>query len=656
MIPTLFGDIKQLRVSKDDFLVKHCNGRDAISHMKSHQLEPQLENRHHASLLGRRFVATETEEGEKPSPFPLNHIRRKERLETAIKIVIDESNSGRPITPTGVTPNPLLRHRRDQGRGNPRALVRRFPLPADIGILSLAITNPVLRSSIRLMEYQSDDSLGSIGRRTKESRRVPPPLSDVVPSLRYSTHQASHMEPVAPVPPPSPHPQISATRLDFLLLAAVESSNFHLVRSALAEGADPRARKTVVLKVEVDGEGLRERKDVREGESALALAIKARDIDVIRELLDAGADPSENISWPLPAFYPRWSLSLWYSSRWERSPQYYNTLDLALASSAWYNLSGAYVEIDTPRTVFETREGVVVEPCPDIVTELLLRNVPVTNSALRRARELAFGASHGSTRIYILDMIERALGVERENVGNVDHATCLTPVHPHTSLSPKHPTSPHTIERGRTLAPPTPPASPRPRRRSFLVPSSWFQQHSPKASAAVDAIHSNSPPPSPKSPGRSERRRISWLAPSTWFPSSRSPSSSPSRGGLPQPTSSRSSSTVPAAAPATLGRRSPRPVTPLRSQSAPRATPLPDDTHEWVRVASPVPRSLHASRGRSTVMGLEEGVHTAWVAGQGHGAGGGKVAVQLQREASPVDHSVSFAKRFEEFRRVGTPE
>ncbi|KXS09810.1 hypothetical protein M427DRAFT_49096 [Gonapodya prolifera JEL478] len=530
------------------------------------------------------------------------------------------------------------------------------------------------------MEYQSDDSLGLIERRPKERWRVPPPMTVVLPLFGHSNHHASHMEPVAPVPPPSPHPQISPTRLDLLLLAAVESSNLYLVRSALAEGADPRARKTVVLRVEVDGEGLRERKDVKEGESALAMAIKAGDVDVSRELINAGnyklhmtignclnyayelcclhwstlgADPAEPISWPLPAFYPRWSLSLWYSCRWERSPQYSNALDLALATSAWYNLSGAYVEVDTPRTVFETREGVVAEPCPDIVTELLLRNVPVTNSALRRARELAVGASNGCSRIYILDMIERALGVERDDVETMDHVTDLAPQH-HTPISPKHPATPHIIERGRTLAPPTPPASPRPRPRSFLTPSSWFQPHSLKP---VDTTHSQSPPPSPKSPGRTEPRHISWLAPSTWFPSSRSPSASPSRGVLPQPTSSRSSSTVPSPAAAASGSRSSRPATPRRTQSAPRATPLPDDGHDWVRVASPVPRAAHASRGRSTVMGLEEcaGVHPAWVAGHGQDAGGEKAAVQLQREASPLDHGVSFAKRFEEFRRVGSP-
>ncbi|KXS09136.1 hypothetical protein M427DRAFT_39499 [Gonapodya prolifera JEL478] len=125
---------------------------------------------------------------------------------------------------------------------------------------------------------------------------------------------------------------------DVLLISAIDRNDAQRVRSLLASGADPNARKVLHLSALVQpeppsfsqpetdpepepepqshshshshsqakahahahaGRGIRTMRDVAYGESALACAILANNAVIVQILLEAGADPNMPVKWPI---------------------------------------------------------------------------------------------------------------------------------------------------------------------------------------------------------------------------------------------------------------------------------------------------------------------------------------------------------------------
>ncbi|KAJ3334491.1 hypothetical protein HDU93_007869, partial [Gonapodya sp. JEL0774] len=76
---------------------------------------------------------------------------------------------------------------------------------------------------------------------------------------------------------------------DAELISAVEASSLILVRKALAEGADPNARKSVTLTRKLkDSEGTKTETIL--AESAIAIAVIRASPEIVTVLVQAGAD------------------------------------------------------------------------------------------------------------------------------------------------------------------------------------------------------------------------------------------------------------------------------------------------------------------------------------------------------------------------------
>ncbi|KAJ3301160.1 hypothetical protein HDU93_006916, partial [Gonapodya sp. JEL0774] len=71
------------------------------------------------------------------------------------------------------------------------------------------------------------------------------------------------------------------------LLNAIESSDVYKMKRVMMSGLDPNARKRVIVRVIMEDGGNIAKRDEALGESALTLAIRGGDVDILESLLKA---------------------------------------------------------------------------------------------------------------------------------------------------------------------------------------------------------------------------------------------------------------------------------------------------------------------------------------------------------------------------------
>ncbi|KAJ3343707.1 hypothetical protein HDU93_006619 [Gonapodya sp. JEL0774] len=186
---------------------------------------------------------------------------------------------------------------------------------------------------------------------------------------------------------------------DARLIIAVETGHFSAVQKAISDGADPGARKRVVLTVKFKfGET---KTDERPAESALCLAIRAGRQHIVRILLEAGLDPNDPVDYAVPAAWKNWSLEDW-ASRWSGSTTrtyFPSALDFALHDepNKIFNRPGAVVSFENPAVGFGHVWGRwTCTPNLDIVRLLLKHGARVSDSTLRAAVRLRDRPAIGS--------------------------------------------------------------------------------------------------------------------------------------------------------------------------------------------------------------------------------------------------------------------
>ncbi|KAJ3338678.1 hypothetical protein HDU93_009162 [Gonapodya sp. JEL0774] len=136
---------------------------------------------------------------------------------------------------------------------------------------------------------------------------------------------------------------MSTTR-NVLLIEAVENGQAQRVRQLLSEGANPNARKRVTLTCKI---GRETETDSVECESALALGILHAHEEVVKALLDGGADPNGACEWKT-SNCSNWmgllNADSWtdLSKRWVGSYLFPSPLTLAVARGGkWMNWDGS---------------------------------------------------------------------------------------------------------------------------------------------------------------------------------------------------------------------------------------------------------------------------------------------------------------------------
>ncbi|KAJ3337660.1 hypothetical protein HDU93_000738 [Gonapodya sp. JEL0774] len=193
------------------------------------------------------------------------------------------------------------------------------------------------------------------------------------------------------------------------LIAAVESRQLNDVRAALAAGASPDARKKTTLRAKVEGGKVMS--ETAWGESALALAVLYAREDIVKELLNAGADVHRLIEWKLPTWdQGDWSTDTWQKNRWLLTYRCASIIDLVtgspIISSANVDIrdefmamaeqeskfgmskDGAEIQIEHPTTQSEAFDfGGFICNLP-ILRLLLARGAQVPSRARRAARAM----------------------------------------------------------------------------------------------------------------------------------------------------------------------------------------------------------------------------------------------------------------------------
>ncbi|KXS21825.1 hypothetical protein M427DRAFT_65762 [Gonapodya prolifera JEL478] len=196
---------------------------------------------------------------------------------------------------------------------------------------------------------------------------------------------------------------------DDLLFAAVEAGSLPLTRTALEGGANPNARKHIVVAVgipppptrnrwsfftTIKDEPLEKCEDVAGGESVLAIAIRDGEGDIVEELLKAGSDPNDKIAWKVPGSVTSssWSRGDWEKRRWLCSYSFDNALEFALEAgilSHKFNKRGSRVVAKNPvsgrSAYYETYS---LTPSLDMVHILLKHGARCGQHTLDRAQRL----------------------------------------------------------------------------------------------------------------------------------------------------------------------------------------------------------------------------------------------------------------------------
>ncbi|KXS12869.1 hypothetical protein M427DRAFT_389939 [Gonapodya prolifera JEL478] len=203
----------------------------------------------------------------------------------------------------------------------------------------------------------------------------------------------------------------STSRADALaekLIEAVEKRRLDLLRSALAAGADPNARKRITLTVSVPGFGTRS--ETVFGESALVLAVLYAQDALVQELLDAGANVHAEVEWRVPNWESEWTMALWNRTRWILHYRCDSLLDLALGSPVLaspfrnveddytilgeargklaLNKDGGHVHIRTPSSQSEAHDTGNFVPTVGVVRLLLDWGAQITAGAREAAISL----------------------------------------------------------------------------------------------------------------------------------------------------------------------------------------------------------------------------------------------------------------------------
>ncbi|KAJ3337089.1 hypothetical protein HDU93_001662 [Gonapodya sp. JEL0774] len=170
---------------------------------------------------------------------------------------------------------------------------------------------------------------------------------------------------------------MSDQRKDADLIEAVETGSLALVKKALAESADPNARKRITLTVTLDKNRSGQTKtDTVLAESVIAIAVIHASPEIVETLLQAGADASRPVEWSrtwAPSQY--WSGGNW-SGRWQAIRTFRSALALALTNGTLLmNKKGGHVRIDTPLADSDAFVRVTHQPRLDVVA-VLLRYAP----------------------------------------------------------------------------------------------------------------------------------------------------------------------------------------------------------------------------------------------------------------------------------------
>ncbi|KAJ3342085.1 hypothetical protein HDU93_003301 [Gonapodya sp. JEL0774] len=186
------------------------------------------------------------------------------------------------------------------------------------------------------------------------------------------------------------------------LIDSIEEGTFDLLQIALRNGGDPNVRKRIVLKARylleknlyshedkyVNGT------DSQLGESALVLAIKSQRVDIVRALLEHGADPNRPVDWLIPDFLKsqdskKWDQERW-NTRWASHRAYPSALDFALFSGREkFNLKGPVVQLDNPSLERHVCSSVILFPNPDVIKVMLQLGAIPTVTAYEKAKRLA---------------------------------------------------------------------------------------------------------------------------------------------------------------------------------------------------------------------------------------------------------------------------
>ncbi|KAJ3336915.1 hypothetical protein HDU93_001983 [Gonapodya sp. JEL0774] len=203
----------------------------------------------------------------------------------------------------------------------------------------------------------------------------------------------------------------SESESDRLVLLGVEMGSLELLRQGLGLGGSPNARKAIVLKVDLERspndakrsffewvmnrqKKITERKtveDISSGESALAIAVRDRRVDLVRELLVAGGDPNTQISWRIPYWHSLWTRERWDATRWLCTYFFESALDLALESGLLahrFNKRGPIVLIKNPSEGQEISEKRTLTPSLEIVQLLLANGARPGPASFNRAKKI----------------------------------------------------------------------------------------------------------------------------------------------------------------------------------------------------------------------------------------------------------------------------
>ncbi|KAJ3335737.1 hypothetical protein HDU93_004583 [Gonapodya sp. JEL0774] len=231
--------------------------------------------------------------------------------------------------------------------------------------------------------------------------------------------------------------------VDYRLFTAVEEGDLNLVKAHLKDGANADCRKVVSLEVtyykrfvgrnlsDIGGSSTNEtRNETILGESALAIAIRDKRHDVLRELLDSGADPSLPIEWKTPNYFDPWQQRDWEGpSRWLSTNRYPSALDFAVATSFAkpFNIKGAHVIYINPSKNDRLSEKYKLSPDLEIVRILLQHGSPVTDTSIAAARRLPnkqfFELLDGSS---ITPMVSRDVGAAPEAAASAEPAAVVS--------------------------------------------------------------------------------------------------------------------------------------------------------------------------------------------------------------------------------------
>ncbi|KXS09119.1 hypothetical protein M427DRAFT_39486, partial [Gonapodya prolifera JEL478] len=177
--------------------------------------------------------------------------------------------------------------------------------------------------------------------------------------------------------------------VDARLIEAVEAADLNLVKQRLAEGANPNSRKTVTLNVTVDGEA---HSDTQYMESALIIAIRDGQLEIVESLLKAGCDPNAPVSWNVSNAMPTWTAADWSGpARWFAHNEYPSALDFALANSYGkaFNEKGGKVVLNNPPSQESCSDVYRLKPNINGVKLLLKHGARVNDGTLSAAKKLS---------------------------------------------------------------------------------------------------------------------------------------------------------------------------------------------------------------------------------------------------------------------------